>query len=218
MFCAKRAIFQAITIVLVIGLVWAVPLAAAQHEEQHAADASHEESESHGGGHETSSPVNWDQDLGIFSLVVFGGLFFVLYKFAWGPLSAALDGREQSLLDAHDGAQKARDEAEQLLEEHRHKLDLVQDEVREILEEARRDAQHTSQAIQSRAEQEAEETRERALRDVERARDQALQDITAQASRMVIETSSRVIQSSLNEQDHQRLIEESLAEFSASDQ
>ena len=67
-------------------------------------------------------------------------------------------------------------------------------------------------------EAEAEETRERALRDVERARDQALQDITAQASRMVIETSSRVIQSSLNEQDHQRLIEESLAEFSASDQ
>ena len=79
-----------------------------------------------------------------------------------------------------------------------------------------RSPQHTSQEIQNRAEQDAEETRERALRDVERARDQALQDITAQASRMVIETSSRVIQSSLNEQDHQRLIEESLAEFSAS--
>lgn len=164
----------------------------------------------------TSQPISWKTDLGMFSIVVFIAVLSILWKFAWGPLSAALDGREQSLLDAHEGAQKARDEAEQLLEEHRNKLDLVQDEVREILEEARRDAQHTSQEIQNRAEQEAEETRERALRDVERARDQALQDITAQASRMVIETSSRVIQSSLNEQDHQRLIEESLAEFSAS--
>ena len=158
----------------------------------------------------TSQPISWKTDLGMFSIVVFIAVLSILWKFAWGPLSAALDGREQRLLDAHEGAQKARDEAEQLLEEHRNKLDLVQDEVREILEEA------TSQEIQNRAEQDAEETRERALRDVERARDQALQDITAQASRMVIETSSRVIQSSLNEQDHQRLIEESLAEFSAS--
>lgn len=215
MFCAKRVLQQAMRLALVVAVAGSASMALAQ---QASDDAHHGESEEHGEGHGPSMPLNWRTDLGFFSMVVFVAVLLVLRKFAWGPLSAALDGREQRLLDAHEGAQKARDEAEQLLEEHRHKLDLVQDEVREILEEARRDAQHTSQEIQSRAEQEAEETRERALRDVERARDQALQDITAQASRMVIETSSRVIQSSLNEQDHQRLIEESLAEFSASDQ
>ena len=38
-------------------------------------------------------------DLGIYTLIVFGLLFFILAKFAWTPFTDGLRKREQGLLD-----------------------------------------------------------------------------------------------------------------------
>ena len=179
-------------------------------------DAAHSSAEAGHGGSSGGTPefLKFEIPLAVWTLVVFVGLLFVLWKFAWGPLIDAIDAREANVREAHEGAQRARNEAERLVEEHRNKLDLAQDEVREILEEARRDAQHTSQEILRKAEQEAQATQERSLRDVERATEQALREIAEQAAAMVTQTAARVVQSAVDEQQHRQLIEASLGEFS----
>src|SRR5579871_1022325 len=50
-------------------------------------------------------------DLGIWSLVIFLVLLFVLGKFAWKPLMQGLEHREKSIHAALHEAQQARDEA-----------------------------------------------------------------------------------------------------------
>src|SRR5574339_383828 len=70
-----------------------------------------------------------------FSLIV--AIFaFVLGKFAWGPLLAAIEGREKSVRDHVDGASKANAEAQALLAQHKEMLREAGREREEILARA----------------------------------------------------------------------------------
>lgn len=200
----------------------------AQSEADHGAgtEASHQEAAAdnhaatHGDGHEGGSahgsknPILWATDLALWTLIVFLVLLVVLRKFAWGPLTSALDAREEGIRKCIEDAENARLEGQRMLEDHRKKLDAVQDEVRAILEEARREAQHTSQQIQRDAQEEARSIRDRSRREIEQARDQALKEIYDHATQLVTGAASRVIGKELTQDDHQRIIEEALAEFS----
>ena len=52
------------------------------------------------------------------------------------------------------------------------------------------------------------------MREIERARDQALKEIVERTADLVAESTRRIVQKNLTPADHQRLIEESLAELS----
>lgn len=177
--------------------------------EEHAADA-------HAAGHQEGPITNKkiDRDLAIWSLIVFGVFVFVLGKFAWKPLAAGLDKREAGVLQNIADAESARIKAEKMLAEHAEKLSKVQDEVNNILAEARRDAEHTKNDIIATAQKEADASRQRAVTDIERARDQALNDLFEHMTRTVTDATQQVIGRSLNDADHQRLIQEALTGFS----
>src|SRR5947207_3979910 len=53
-------------------------------------------------------------DLGIWTLVVFGILFFILKGYAWKPMLEGLQKREENINAAFEEARKAREEAQQL--------------------------------------------------------------------------------------------------------
>jgi F-type H+-transporting ATPase subunit b len=189
---------------------------AASHNEaaDHDQAATHGEGQGEGAAHGSANPIVWATDLALWTLIVFVVLLFVLRRFAWGPLTSALDAREASIRKSIEDADNARLEAQRLLDEHQKKLDAVKDEVRAILDEARRDAQHTSQQIQREAQEEARAIRDRSRREIEQARDQALKEIYDHLTGLVTMTAGRVLRRELNPADHQRLVEEALAEFS----
>src|SRR5438132_11168413 len=56
--------------------------------------------------------ISWD--LGLWTIVVFGLLLYVLRKLAWKPWLEATQRREQNILQARAEAQQARDEAQRL--------------------------------------------------------------------------------------------------------
>ncbi len=179
--------------------------------------------ESHGGHHghigdpevepKVFEPKNWRYDLSIYSFVVFLLLMVVLTKFAWGPITQALDEREESIRKNIEEAEAARVRAEEILAEHAKKLDLVQDEVREVLAEARRDADHTKSEIVAAAQSEAEATKNRAIEEIDRARDHALSEIFGTMSAQVTEATEHVLGRAINDEDRGRLVDEALAQL-----
>ncbi len=103
-------------------------------------------------GHgEAPSPLIIDIDLAIFTVLIFLILLAVLWKFAWGPISAALDLREKKISDNIAAAEQLNQEAKRLLGEYEAKLTAAREEVRGILDEARRDAEHAGQEIVTKA-------------------------------------------------------------------
>jgi F-type H+-transporting ATPase subunit b len=183
-------------------------------------DGGGDAADAHGGehvGHKgvTEDVSSFSPSLATYTVIVFLGLFGLLYKFAWGPISEGLDKRESGIRQSIADAESAREQAASMLADHEVKLAGVQEEVKEILAEARRDAEHTKNEIMAAAQTEAEATRDRALGDIERARDQALKDLFDQVSTQVAAATEHVLGRSLDAADQQRLIAEALADVTA---
>ena len=143
-------------------------------------------------------------DLGIWTLIVFGLLFLILAKTAWGPFTEGLRKREESILAARDEAVRARREAEELRVRLKAEFDAAHDKIRAMMDEARRDAD----ALKATE-------RERAKREIETAKEQALQEIYQRSVQLAALMSSKAVRRTLTPEDHARLVDESLAELNA---
>jgi F-type H+-transporting ATPase subunit b len=197
----------------------------AQHAEQPAANegsqAHAESGDAHGHDepghpHPSSSvfdPAEVRTDLAFWTFVVFLVLLAVLWKFAWGPIAAGLEKREQSIHDHIAAAERSHDEAKALLADYERKLVNASEEVKAMLEEARRDAEGTKQQILAEAKAGAEAERQRALRDVEAATDAALKQIAEQGANLAVDLAGKIVGAKLSAADHDRLISDAVAKF-----
>jgi F-type H+-transporting ATPase subunit b len=158
-------------------------------------------------------PLDFKADLAMWSGITFVIFIFLLGRFAWKPLIAALDKRESRIRDDITAAQEARIEAERMLAEHAKTMAKVQDEVRALLAEGRRDAEHAKQEIVGEAQKEAEAAKQRALHEIGRARDAALKDLFDVMATEVAHATEHVLGRSLTGADQDRLIDEALAQF-----
>jgi F-type H+-transporting ATPase subunit b len=152
-------------------------------------------------------------DLGIWTLVVFLLLFFILARYAWGPMLEGLRRREETIRGALDDARRTRDEAQRVRAELEQQLARANEQVRAILDEGHRAAERTQQDMISKARAEIQAEQERLHREVELARVQALQQIWAQAARLATRVASEAIRRRLGSDDQRQLVEEALAEL-----
>ncbi|HVV99512.1 MAG TPA: F0F1 ATP synthase subunit B [Planctomycetaceae bacterium] len=162
-----------------------------------------------------SSPITWQTDLALWSLIVFVIFVAVLKKFAWQPLIMGLDRRESKIRHDIEAADAARIKSEQMLAEHATRMEKVQDEIREILAEARRDAEHTKQEILAAAQKESDESRKRAVEEIELVRNKALEDLFSHMANTVAQATEHVLGRTLTDGDQDRLVDEALAGFAS---
>ena len=101
------------------------------------------------------SPSALKGDLALWTAVVFLVLVAVLWKFAWGPLSAALDRREKGVADQIAEAEAANQKAKEILADYEKKLVAAKDDVRGILDQGRRDAEKLGRELLDKAKEEA---------------------------------------------------------------
>lgn len=190
-------------------------------DDAHDADATsqhdgHAVADGHGGaGHaeEGPNPLALAPDLAVFTAIVFLVLLGVLTKFAWGPIVAALESREQGIADNISAAAAKNEEAKRLLADYEKRLSNTADEVRDLLEEARRDAEHTKGQIIAEAKSAAESEHERATRDVNNAKDAALQAIAEAGADMAVNLAGKIVKRELKADDHAQLIRDAVSRF-----
>jgi F-type H+-transporting ATPase subunit b len=162
---------------------------------------------------EEGVPLKFKTDLALWSAVTFVIFLFLLGRYAWKPLIAALDEREGKVRGDISAAESARIKAEQLLAEHSKRMAQLHDEIRGLLAEARKDAEGLKQEIVGQAQKEAQSAKERAVQEISRARDSALKDLFDVVAKEVAHATQHVLGRSVNAADQDRLIEEALAQF-----
>lgn len=152
-------------------------------------------------------------DLTIWSIVVFGVLFWVLRRFAWKPLLEGLQKREHGIQAAIDEAHRAKSEAQALREQFRLEMDQAEARARSIMDEAHKRGQATTEDMVAKARAENQTERDRLRREIDLARDNALKDLTEQAAHLSTMISAKVIRRNLSPDDHRRLVDEAVAEI-----
>ncbi len=163
-----------------------------------------------GRGDYESDPTRLELHTTYFTLIVFGLLLLVLWKFAWGPIATALKQREDNIAGQIDRAEQLHKDAAARLAEYEEKLRGSRDEVRAIIEQARRDGEALKAAKVSEAASQIRDERDRSLRDIETAKNQALKELAEKTADMAIDLAGRVIGQQLQREDHARLIDEAV--------
>jgi F-type H+-transporting ATPase subunit b len=152
-------------------------------------------------------------DLGIYTLIIFGVLLFILSKYAWPHIATGLRKREAAIIGAREEAQKVLHDAEDL----RTKLKCDQQEAAERnraeFERARKESEALIAQAREAMDKAANERKAQAEREIEAAKTEALADIYRQAVDLATTLSAKTIARKISAEDHRQLVDEALAEL-----
>src|SRR5438876_8673030 len=111
----------------------------------------------------------------IWTLVTFGLTFFVLRKYAFGPIQKVIDERRERIRQSVEEADRAREEARHLLVEHRKLIGQAKAEAEAILVEARRIADSQRERVKEETEADRQRRLEETKRQIEAETQRALE-------------------------------------------
>ena len=147
----------------------------------------------------------------IWTLVIFILLFFVLSRYAFKPLTAAVAAREQALRDSLEQAKRDREEAARLLEDHRKRLEAARDEAQKLIGEGRQQADEVRAHLLEQARKEQHDMLDRARREIEMERDRAIAQLRREAVDLALRGASKVIEKNLDDDTNRKIVESYLA-------
>jgi F-type H+-transporting ATPase subunit b len=149
----------------------------------------------------------------VWTLVCFAITFFVLKRFAFGPVQKIIDERRQRIRQALDEADNARAEARRLLEEHRSMMQQARGDAEQILSEARRIAESQSERMRNELEADRQRRLEETTKQIEAETRRALEQIRAEVAELTLVATGKVTGKVLTGDDHRRLIDEAISEL-----
>lgn len=149
----------------------------------------------------------------IGTLVMSLVLVILLTRTAWKPILNGLQAREVKIRTEIESAENARAQANAALEKYQKELAKARAEANEMIAQARTDAQRVADELRSRNEAELNAMKERAKSDIEAAKRAALTELYAQTATLATAVAGKILQREISDQDHSRLVEESLREL-----
>ena len=147
----------------------------------------------------------------VWTLVIFVVLVFILSKYAFGPITAAVAAREQALEDAIAGAKRDREEAATLLAEHRANLEASRGEAQKIIADARVAAERVRVELVEQTHTEQAAMLARARQEIESEKTRAIAELRREAVDLAIAGASKVIEKNLDQDANRKLVESFLA-------
>jgi F-type H+-transporting ATPase subunit b len=142
----------------------------------------------------------------IWTLVTFVILFFLLKRYAWGPLLAMLDERERSVKESLEAAERARAEADETLRRNQEILAGARRETQALLEQGRKESETMRAEILAQARQEALGLVEQGKRQIQFEQKQAIDSLRAQVADLAIGAAERLIRADLDDAKHRELV------------
>jgi F-type H+-transporting ATPase subunit b len=153
--------------------------------------------------------------LSLWTVVIFTILLLVLWRFAWGPILAAVEAREKGIQNALEEARSRQTEAEKLLEEHKAQLADARRQAQEILAEGREAGDRLRKDLEGKAREEAEAILERARAEIQRERDAAVDALRRESVELALAAASKLLHAKLDDEQDRKLVMEYVNGLSA---
>jgi F-type H+-transporting ATPase subunit b len=142
----------------------------------------------------------------IWTIIIFLTVLFVLWRFAFGPILAAVNAREEGINKALEEARSRQEEAERLLEEHKQQLAEARRQAQEILAEGRDAAGRLQKDIEGKAREEGEAILTRARKEIEREKDAAVDAVRKEAVDLALAAASKLLHQKLDGEQDRKLV------------
>ena len=150
----------------------------------------------------------------VTQLVSFGALFLVLWILLYKPIVRMLDERSERIRESLEASERAQAEAASSREETQKQLEEARAEGQQLIAQAREVADRFREEELAKAREDIAAERTRAEANIQRERDAAIEDLRREFSGLAVVAAERVIRRSLDESDHNELIQQVLEEGS----
>lgn len=154
--------------------------------------------------------MNWMWESTVFAILAFALLYWLLSKYAFGPLFNVMEQRRQRVMEEMEKAEADRKKAEQLLAEQTEALQTARKEAYEVLEQARQTSSKQADEIIGEARAEANRLKEDAVREIESEKQKAVADLRAQVGELSVMIASKIIEEEVDAKKQEALIHEHL--------
>jgi F-type H+-transporting ATPase subunit b len=149
----------------------------------------------------------------IWTLLCFAITFFVLRKFAFGPVQTLIDERRKRIREALEEADHARAEARKLLEQHKQLMSEARGQAEEILAETRQIAEAQAKRMRDELESDRKRRLEETTKQIQSETARALEQIRAEVGELTVIATEKVTGKVLDDADQRRLIDEAIGEL-----
>ena len=148
-----------------------------------------------------------------WSIVVFVILVVVLWKFVLKPVNNMISKRQEEIREKIDGADRKSLEANDYLEEQKKSIDKARIEAKKIIDEGKEAARKIKEEIENQASEKSKLMVEDALTEIRSEKDRSINEVKDEMVDIALSASQKMISKSLSEEDHKKLIEESLKDL-----
>lgn len=137
-------------------------------------------------------------------------VFLLLRKMAWKPILKSLKDREQSIQDALDSAQKAKEEMAALKASNEAILMEARNERDKLLKEARETKESIIAEAKAGAQKEADKIMQNAKENIQSEKAAAMDELKNQVAKLSIEIAEKIIRTELSSDEKQKALVNSM--------
>ena len=152
-------------------------------------------------------------NLMFWTLIIFLLVFFILAKFAFKPITAAVEAREKALEEAIEGARRDREAAATLLREHQASIELARNEAQKMIGDARSTGEKVRAEMVEETRKEQQDMLDRARREIDTEKTRAIADMRKEAVELALAAASKVIEQNLSNDNNRKLVETYLSQL-----
>ncbi len=154
--------------------------------------------------------------VGIWGIIVFLLLLFVLRKIAWNPILASLEERDKTVRESLEKAGQIQEESRRLTQEQNRILSEARTEANSILQTTK----HAAEDLRRKIEQAAQEEKARILAsanlEIEAAKKNAISELKKTTADLSIQIAEKLIRQSLDDAKHRQLVDDLVSEMTPS--
>ncbi len=148
-------------------------------------------------------------------IINFAILLGLMYLVAYKPIMRMLDERSRKVRESMEQTELIKQQAERAEEEVKKQIEAAGKEGMAIIARAMHTGEEVRQKTQQEAKQDAESLIARARGEIQRERDEAIDELRKEVADLTILAAGKVIDQTLDEQAHRRLIDKVLEESTA---
>ncbi len=143
----------------------------------------------------------------IGQMIAFAIFVWFCIKYVWPPINNALHERQKKIADGLDAASRAARDLELAEQQAEETLRESKEQAAEILENAHKRSNQMIDEAREQARQEGERMIANAKTEIDQEVNRAKEELRGQVSRLAIVGAERILESSIDEKQHAKLVD-----------
>lgn len=143
--------------------------------------------------------MNFVWESTVIALIAIGILYYLLNKYAFGPLFSVMEKRRELVKQQLSEAAQTREQATAFVEEQKAALQQARKEAYEILEQSKQTSSKQAAQLLEQAKDEAARLKDEALRDIQNEKNRAVEQLRSEVGAVSVKIASKLIEKEVDE-------------------